>query len=53
MKAMQLAIDGLSCKPDLALIDGNRDRGRTAAITTPHRCVVKGDPQTGTSSWPQ
>ena len=43
MKAMQLAIDGLSQKPDFALIDGNRDRGRTAAITAPHRCLVKGD----------
>lgn len=43
MKAMQLAIDGLSLKPGLALIDGNRDRGRTAAVTTPHRCIVKGD----------
>ena len=43
MKAMQLAIDGLSVKPDLALIDGNRDHGRTAAITLPHRCIVGGD----------
>lgn len=43
MKAMQLAIDGLSQKPDFALIDGNRDRGRSGAITTPHRCLVKGD----------
>lgn len=43
MKAMQLAIDGLGQKPDFALIDGNRDHGRSAAITTPHRCVVKGD----------
>ena len=43
MKAMQLAIDGLSLKPDLALIDGNRDRGRCAAILTPHRCLVGGD----------
>lgn len=43
MKAMQLAIDGLSQTPDFALIDGNRDRGRTASITTPHRCLVKGD----------
>ena len=43
MKAMQLAIDGLSQTPDFALIDGNRDRGRTAAVTTPHRCLVKGD----------
>lgn len=43
MKAMQLAIDGLSQKPDFALIDGNRDRGRSAAITASHRCIVKGD----------
>ena len=43
MKAMQLAIDGLSRTADFALIDGNRDRGRTSAITTPHRCLVKGD----------
>ena len=43
MKAMQLAIDGLSPKPDFALIDGNRDKGRSAAILTPHRCLVKGD----------
>ena len=43
MKAMQLAIDGLSQKPDLALIDGNRDHGKHAAITTPHRCLVGGD----------
>lgn len=43
MKAMQLAIDGLSRKPDLALIDGNRDRGRCAAILTPHRCIISGD----------
>jgi len=43
MKAMQLAIDGLAKRPDFALIDGNRDRGRTAAIAVPHRCVVKGD----------
>lgn len=43
MKAMQLAMDGLSRRPDFALIDGNRDRGRTAAILAPHRCLVKGD----------
>ena len=43
MKAMQLAIDGLKTAPDFALIDGNRDHGRTAAITTDHRCIVKGD----------
>ena len=43
MRAMQLAIDGLERKPDFALIDGNRDKGQSAAITTPHRCLVKGD----------
>ena len=43
MKAMQLAIDGLSLCPDLALIDGNRDHGRYAAVTAPHRCLVGGD----------
>ena len=43
MKAMQLAIDGLSVRPDMALIDGNRDKGRSAHITTPHTCVVGGD----------
>lgn len=36
MRAMQLAIDGLAVRPELALIDGNRDHGRTAAIVTPH-----------------
>ena len=40
---MQMAIDGLSLKPDVALIDGNRDHGKHAAITTPHRCIVGGD----------
>ena len=43
MKAMQLAIDALGVKADFALIDGNRDKGKTAAITTPHSCVIKGD----------
>ena len=43
MKAMQLAIDGLAVRPDHALVDGNRDKGKTAAITTPHTCVVGGD----------
>ena len=43
MKAMQLAIDGLNLPADFALIDGNRDKGKSAAITTCHRCVVKGD----------
>lgn len=43
MKAMQLAMDALSVKPDMALIDGNRDAGRTARITAPHELIVKGD----------
>jgi len=43
MKAMQKAVDTLAPKAELALIDGNRDRGKSAAITTPHRCIVKGD----------
>lgn len=43
MKAMQLAIDGLAVRADFALIDGNRDHGKSAAVTTPHRCLVKGD----------
>ncbi len=44
MKAMEKAIEGLDPAPSFALIDGNRDRGRTASITfQPHRCVVKGD----------
>lgn len=43
IRAMQLAIEGLSLRPDFALIDGNRDHGRSAAVTVPHWCVVKGD----------
>ncbi|MBQ0038502.1 MAG: ribonuclease HII [Clostridiales bacterium] len=43
MKAMQLAIDALSIKADFALIDGNRDHGKFAAITTPHITLVGGD----------
>ena len=43
MTAMQLAIDGLPLPAEFALIDGNRDKGRSAAIRTEHRCVVKGD----------
>ncbi len=43
MRAMQLAIDGLKVPADFALVDGNRDHGKTAAVTTPHLCVVKGD----------
>ena len=43
MNAMQRAIDGLSVKPDFALIDGNRDHGKHGAVTKPHATVVKGD----------
>lgn len=43
MKAMQMAIDGLSVQPDLALIDGNRDHGSRYAIQTPHQLIIKGD----------
>lgn len=43
MKAMEKAISALEPQADLALLDGNRDKGRTAAVTAPHRCIVKGD----------
>ena len=43
LNAMQRAIDGLRMKADFALIDGNRDRGRTGAITTSHVTIIKGD----------
>ena len=43
MKAMQLAIDGLNVKAEYALIDGNRDKGKSFAIQTAHECLVKGD----------
>ena len=43
MKAMQMAIDGLKILPGMALIDGNRDKGKTARITVPHTCIVGGD----------
>lgn len=43
MNAMQRAIDRLELKPDFALIDGNRDHGKSGAITTPHKTAVKGD----------
>ena len=39
MLAMERAIQGLSIRPDLALIDGNRSTG----ITVPNETVVKGD----------
>jgi len=43
MLAMQRAIDGLTVKPDLALIDGNRDHGSRYAVETPHLTIIKGD----------
>ena len=43
MKAMQLAIDGLGVQPQMALIDGNRDKGKSAAITAAHVTVIGGD----------
>lgn len=43
MLAMQRAIDGLPVKPDLALIDGNRDHGSRFAIETPHITLIGGD----------
>ena len=43
MLAMQRALDGLSIKVDLALIDGNRDHGSRVAITVPHVCLIGGD----------
>ena len=43
LKAIQTAVDGLTPPADFALIDGNRDRGRSFSIASPHRCVIKGD----------
>ena len=43
IRAMQLAIDELCVPPEYALIDGNRDCGRTARIMVPHELIVKGD----------
>lgn len=43
MKAMQLAIDALAIRPDFALIDGNRDHGKSAAVTALHACIIGGD----------
>ena len=41
--AMERAIQKLSPQPELALIDGNRDHGASAKITTPHETIVGGD----------
>ena len=43
IKAMQLAIDGLDPAPDFALLDGNRDKGKSFALKTDHELIVKGD----------
>lgn len=43
MLAMQRAIDALQVKPDMALIDGNRDHGNRYAIEVPHLTIVGGD----------
>ena len=43
MLAMQRAIDGLSVRPDLCLIDGNRDHGSQISITAPHVTITGGD----------
>ena len=40
---MQLAIDGLDPAPDFALVDGNRDKGKSFALKTDHELIVKGD----------
>ncbi|MGC8751061.1 ribonuclease HII [Hydrotalea sp.] len=39
-KAMHLAIDGLTIKPELLLIDGNRFKPYLGIV---HHCIVKGD----------
>lgn len=43
MKAMHLAMEALGQPIDMALIDGNRDKGKTFTITESHRLLVKGD----------
>ena len=43
LKAMRLAMEGLKIPPDMALIDGNRDHGKSCEITAPHYLVVRGD----------
>ena len=40
---MLIAIDALEVPADYALIDGNRDHGASAKITTPHETIVGGD----------
>lgn len=43
MRAMHLAMEALGQPIDMALIDGNRDKGKSFTITEPHRLLVKGD----------
>lgn len=43
MKAMQTAVENMGLDDVFVLVDGNRDAGRTGAVTAPHRCVVHGD----------
>ena len=43
MKAMHLAMEALNQPIDMALIDGNRDKGKSFTIIEPHRLLVKGD----------
>lgn len=52
MLVMQRAIDGLSLRPELALIDGNRDHGSRYAIETPHCLIVGGDGKSALSRRP-
>jgi len=40
LKAMHLALDKLTCRPELILVDGNRF---VPYQFTPHQCIVKGD----------
>ena len=42
-EAYSIAFVGLSIRPDLCLIDGNRDHGSSVSITAPHMCLVGGD----------
>ena len=37
------AVGGVPLRPELALIDGNRDHGRYFSITSPHELAVGGD----------
>ncbi|MBO4558009.1 MAG: ribonuclease HII, partial [Bacteroidales bacterium] len=45
IKAMQTALGGLSARPDLILVDGNRFNPYYGpdGVRIPHKCIVKGD----------